>query len=120
MRISDWSSDVCSSDLSDATLAVSLESDSTADLATSATTHFTTSALAFADFPPAGTVLAAVRMPLGDYERYLGVRYTVATGALTAGAYVAFRTKEARAYTSAHRRAAQERCRPCRTRGDQG
>src|SRR3546814_8736544 len=71
---------------SDATLAVSLESDSTADLATSATTHFTTSALAFADFSPAGTVLAAVRLPLGEYERYLGVRYTVASGPLTAGA----------------------------------
>src|SRR3546814_20364115 len=90
MRISDWSSDVCSSDLSDATLAVSLESDSTADLATSATTHFTTSALAFADFSPAGTVLAAVRLPLGEYARYLGVRYTVASGPLPAGAFVAF------------------------------
>src|SRR3546814_4366679 len=98
MRISDWSSDVCSSDLSDATLAVSLESDSTADLATSATTHFTTSALAFADFSPAGTVLAAVRLPLGEYERYLGVRYTVASGPLTAGAFDAFLTKDVSAY----------------------
>src|SRR3546814_4444646 len=96
MRISDWSSDVCSSDL--ATLAVSLESDSTADLATSATTHFTTSALAFADFSPAGTVLAAVRLPLGEYERYLGVRYTVASGPLTAGAFDAFLTKDVSAY----------------------
>src|SRR3546814_6756028 len=98
MRISDWSSDVCSSDLSDATLAVSLESDSTADLATSATTHFTPSALAFADFSPAGTVLAAVRLPLGEYERYPGVRYTVASGPLTAGAFDAFLTKDGSAY----------------------
>src|SRR3546814_12405973 len=60
---------------SDATLAVSLESDSTADLATSATTHFTTSALAFADLSPAGTVLAAVRLPPGEYEPTLVVRY---------------------------------------------
>src|SRR3546814_11055727 len=54
---------------SDATLAVSLESDSTADLATSPTTHFTTSALAFSAFSPAGPVLPAVRLPLGDYAR---------------------------------------------------
>lgn len=79
---------------SDATLTVTLESDSTADLATSATTHFSTGAMAFADFSPAGTVLAAVALPIDEYERYLGVRYTVASGPLTAGNFDAFLTKD--------------------------
>lgn len=84
--------------LSDATLTVSLESDSTVDLATSATVHFTTGALAFAAFSPAGTVLAAVKLPMGEYERYLGVRYTVAAGPLTAGAFDAFLTTDVQAF----------------------
>lgn len=79
---------------SDATLTITLESDSTADLDTSATTHFSSGALAFADFSPAGSKLVAVRLPSGDYERYLGVRYTVADGPLTAGAFDAFLTKD--------------------------
>lgn len=79
---------------SDATLAVTLESDSTADLATSATVHYTTGTLAFAAFATAGTVLAAVRLPIGSYERYLGVRYTVASGPLTAGKFDAFLVKD--------------------------
>lgn len=85
---------------SDATLTVSLESDSTADLATSATVHYTTGALAFAAFSPAGTVLAMVRLPAGNYERYLGVRYTVASGPLTAGNFDAFLTKDVQKYLS--------------------
>lgn len=80
--------------LSDATLAVTLESDSTPDLATSATVHFSTGTLAFAAFSPAGTVLAAVKLPKGEYERYLGVRYTVASGPLTAGQFDAFLTTD--------------------------
>ncbi len=82
---------------SDATLTVSLESDSTTDLATSATVHFTTGALAFAAFATAGTRLCCVALPRqvqGVYERYLGVRYTVASGPLTAGKFDAFLTKD--------------------------
>ena len=89
---------------SDATLTVTLESDSTANLATSATVHYSTGALAFAAFSPAGTVLAAVRLPSGSYERYLGVRYTVASGPLTDGKFDAFLTKDVqkwRAYADA-------------------
>jgi hypothetical protein len=82
----------CTDSGSDATLTVTLESDSTADLATSATTHFSTGALAFAAFKDAGTVLACVALPHGNYERYMGVRYTVASGPLTAGAFDAFIT----------------------------
>lgn len=79
---------------SDATLTVTLESDSTANLATSATVHFSTGALAFAAFSPAGTRICTVRLPHGQYERYLGVRYTVANGPLTAGAFDAFLTTD--------------------------
>lgn len=80
---------------SDATLTVTLESDSTENLATSATVHYSTGALAFATFSPAGTELVRVRLPGGSYERYLGVRYTVASGPLTAGTFDAFLVKDA-------------------------
>lgn len=80
---------------SDATLTVTLESDSTANLATSATVHYSTGAIAFAGYATAGTVVAAVQLPAGNYEQYLGVRYTVASGPLTAGAFDAFLTKDA-------------------------
>lgn len=85
-------------DLSDATLTVTLESDSTVNLATSPTTHFSTGTLAFAAFSPVGSVLAAVKLPAGSYERYLGVRYTVGAGPLTAGAFDAFLTTDVQAW----------------------
>ena len=85
-------------DLSDATLTVTLESDSTVNLATSPTTHFSTGALAFAAFSPVGSVLAAVKLPAGSYERYLGVRYTVGAGPLTAGKFDAFLTTDVQAW----------------------
>ena len=79
---------------SDATLTVSLESDSTANLATSATVHFTTAALAFAAYATAGSTVCAVVLPIGLFERYVGVRFTVAAGPLTAGAFDAFLTTD--------------------------
>lgn len=85
---------------SDATLAVTLESDSTVDLATSPTVHFSTGALAFAAFSPAGTEIARIALPGGNYERYLGVRFTVANGPLTAGTFDAFLVKDAQSYRS--------------------
>lgn len=83
---------------SDATLTVTLESDSTANLATSATVHFSTGALAFAAFSSAGSVLAAVKLPAGNYERYVGVRYTVGSGPLTAGKFDAFLTTDVQSW----------------------
>lgn len=77
----------CTDSGSDATVNFSLESDSTADLATSPTVHYSTGAVAFANYATAGTVVAAVRLPKGNYESYLGVRYTVASGPLTAGKF---------------------------------
>lgn len=85
---------------SDATLQVDLLSDSTSDLATSPTTHWTSGSLAFAAFSPAGTKIAAVKLPKGDYERYLGVKYTVGAGPLTAGAFDAFLTKDVESFRS--------------------
>lgn len=79
---------------SDATMTVTLESDSTANLATSPTVHISTGALAFATYATAGTTIFAGRLPSGNYERYLGVRYTIAAGPLTAGNFNAFLTKD--------------------------
>lgn len=77
------------------TVTFTLESDSTANLATSATVHWTSGAI------PKATLVAeyrvvAMRLPLGDYERYLGVRYTVSETLLT-GAFSAFLTKDPQA-----------------------
>lgn len=74
-----------------ATVTFSLESDSTADLATSATVHTSTGAIGKAALT-AGAKVAQIKIPNGDYERYLGVRYTVDTGPLTAGKFDAFLT----------------------------
>lgn len=88
----------CTDTSSDATLTVTLESDSTADLATSATVHYSTGAIAFANFSPAGSKVAVIRLPQGQaYERYLGIRYTVASGPLTAGKFDAFLTNAVQA-----------------------
>ena len=78
-----------------ATVTVSLES-SAATALTSATVHYSSDAKALADMT-AGAELVRVRLPGGDYKRYLGVRYTVATGPLTAGKFSAFITKDAQA-----------------------
>lgn len=82
-----------------ATVTFSLESDSTADLATSATVHWTSAAIGKATLV-AGYLVAAIALPHGDYERYLGVRYTVATGPLTAGAFSAFLTADVQKWAS--------------------
>lgn len=79
---------------SDATLTISLESADDVGLTTNAQVHFSSGALAFAAFAPAGTNLVALKLPSALYRRYLGVRYTVAAGPLTAGAFDAFLTKD--------------------------
>ncbi|HCA6585614.1 TPA: hypothetical protein MXV30_004491 [Pseudomonas aeruginosa] len=80
-----------------ATVTVSLESSSTADLATSPTVHFVSATLALANLV-GGTTLLAIKLPAGQYNRYVGVRYTVATGPLTAGAFSAFLAKDIQAF----------------------
>jgi hypothetical protein len=61
------------------TLTITLESDSTADLATSATVHYTSPAFTGAQLI-AGFVAIRTPLPSSDYERYLGLRYTVSAG----------------------------------------
>lgn len=77
---------------SDATLTVTLESADDAGLTTNAQVHYSTGALAFATYSAAGTQFVAIRLPAGLYRRYLGVRYTVASGPFTAGAFDAILT----------------------------
>ena len=79
---------------SDATLTVTLESAENEALSTNPVVHYSTGALAFADFSPAGSVLACVALPSDDYKDFLGVRYTVASGPLTAGNFDAFLTRD--------------------------
>lgn len=76
-----------------ATLTISLESDSTANLATSPTVHFTSAAIPVASLV-AGTTLLVIPLPTGNYERYLGLRFTVGTGPFTAGAISGFITRD--------------------------
>jgi hypothetical protein len=77
-----------------ATVTFSLESDSTADLATSATVHWQSAAIGKATLV-AGFNVVVLELPKGfTHERYLGVRYTVATGPLTAGKFNAFLTPD--------------------------
>ena len=76
----------------DATLTITLESADDAGLTTNAQVHYSSGAIAFASFATAGTTLVAIRLPSALYRRYLGVRYTVANGPLTAGAFDAFVT----------------------------
>lgn len=78
------------------TLIVTLESDSTADLATSATTHYTSASFLKAALA-AGTEVARVHLPAGSYERYIGIRYTVGVADYTAGAFSAYVVKDAQA-----------------------
>lgn len=82
---------------SDATLTVTFESSATENL-NSSTVHFSTGALAFAAFSPAGTELVRIKLPGGNYQRYIGVRYTVASGPLTGGTFDAFIVKDAQSY----------------------
>ena len=78
-----------------ATVQFHLCSDAQAAIATdgSATYHFSTAAIAKATLV-AGYAVAIVELPLGTYERYLGVLQTTGTAALTAGKVNAFLTKD--------------------------
>ncbi len=89
---------------SDATLQVSLETSPNSDLSAS-TVIAQTGVLPFASFAPIGTTVWAIALPPSDsWKRYLGVRFTVASGPLTAGAFDAFITsniqRNSRAYKS--------------------
>lgn len=74
------------------TLIITLESDSTEDLATSATVHITSPTYTGAQLI-AGFVAVRSQLPSGNYERYLGVRYNV-SATFTAFNVVAFLTPD--------------------------
>jgi len=78
--------DVVTDSGSDATLTVTLETSVNADL-TSSDVVFSTDTLAFAAFSVAGTRLIAVKLPSFQYKEFVGVRYTIASGPLTAGTF---------------------------------
>lgn len=75
-------------------LAISLESDSTANLATAPTVHFSSGAIALAALTPAGKTLLVLPLPYADYQKYLGVRYTVVGTMSGGGAISAFLTRD--------------------------
>ena len=68
------------------TYGFSLASDAQAAIAVdgSQTTHFSTGQIALATLV-AGYQICAVRLPLGTYERYMGIVQTTAVAAATAG-----------------------------------
>lgn len=78
-----------------ATVSFELASDASASIATdaSATVHFATAAIPVASLT-AGAVVATVALPMGSYERYLGILANVGTAALTAGKINAFLTPD--------------------------
>jgi hypothetical protein len=61
------------------TLTITLESDSTANLATAPVVHYTSTAITGATLV-AGYVAVRIPLPSGDYKRFLGLRYTVSAG----------------------------------------
>lgn len=77
------------------TAAFSLASDAQAAIAVDGTQseHFRTKAFALAEMT-AGAILACVKLPRGNYERYLGIVQTTAVAALTAGKINAFLTAD--------------------------
>lgn len=77
------------------TVQFKLASDSVANLVAdaNATIHFATAAIPEATLI-AGYQVAAFRLPLGTYERYLGIIQTTAVAALSAGKINAFLTTD--------------------------
>lgn len=84
-----------------ATVSFELASDAQAAIATdgSATVHFATAAIPKATLV-AGYQVCAIKLPVGTYERYLGILQNVGTAALTAGKINAFLTHSIAAYTN--------------------
>lgn len=80
------------------TLTVTLESDDNTAMSSS-TVHYNSGVIALASLT-AGAKVVDVKLPAGQYERYLAVRYTVTAGPFTGGAIDAFLVKDAQAYQS--------------------
>lgn len=78
------------------TLAFRLVSDDTATPSTTTSTvHYVSpNTVTSAGTIAAGTLLAIVKMPPGQYERYIGVQQVTGTSAITAGTVNAFLTND--------------------------
>lgn len=76
-----------------ANVTFKLVSDSVVTLDSSPTTHWTSGAIAKGTLV-AGYIVARVKLPAGNYERYLGVTFTPDTNDTTAGKVNAFLTKD--------------------------
>lgn len=75
-----------------------LVSDDTATPSTTtATVHYTSAAVPVASLT-AGSTVAAVALPSGSYERYVGIQQITGTAAFTAGAIDAFLTSDPAIY----------------------
>lgn len=61
------------------TLTITLESDSTANLATAPVVHYSTPAITGATLI-AGYTAVRVMLPSADYKQFIGLRYTVSAG----------------------------------------
>lgn len=66
-----------------ATLTITLESDDVAGLSTSPTVHWSSGSIAEATLVAGYEI--KVRIPPGEYQRYLGLRFTVGTENFTSG-----------------------------------
>lgn len=76
-----------------ATVTVTLESDDAPTMDDDPVVHFTSGPVGL-DEMTSGSRFVVIALPRGDYKRYLAVRYTVATGPLTAGEFSAFIVKD--------------------------
>lgn len=72
------------------TAVFTLESDSDTSLSTSATVHWTGQSIAKATLVAGYWYAKAVPIPAGNYERYVGIRFTPATNDWTSGAVSAW------------------------------
>lgn len=77
-----------------ATLTITLESDSAVGLGTTPAVHYATAAIGKATLVKGYTAVRTL-LPSADYQRYVGLRYTVATGPMTAGGILAYLTPTA-------------------------
>ena len=82
---------------SNSTMAITLETDDNASFSSAATAQTIGT---FAALAAAGTTMYAKLQPGTINERYLRVKYTVANGDLTTGAFTAFLTKDLQKYTN--------------------
>lgn len=74
-----------------ATLTITLESDSAAALGTTPAVHFASAVIPKATLVKGFTAVRTL-LPSADYQRFIGLRYTVATGPFTAGGLYAYLT----------------------------